>query len=117
MWNLLRCIGSDEHILDVLPEMWPRTLAFFEQAAASPRQLIDGTLKLKLNCTREAKVTPRAQRAALDVKRIRKLVEGDALVERMVSAACTAMAKATGNPRVRVSAGRHLRERPVADHG
>eukprot|EP00965_Chrysotila_dentata_P018070 600360-Pleurochrysis_carterae.AAC.1 len=33
---LLRAIGSDAHILDVLPTMWLTALAFFQQAAASP---------------------------------------------------------------------------------
>eukprot|EP00965_Chrysotila_dentata_P022194 734297-Pleurochrysis_carterae.AAC.20 len=35
LWMLLRAIGSDAHILDVLPTKWPTTLAFFEKATAS----------------------------------------------------------------------------------
>eukprot|EP00965_Chrysotila_dentata_P066324 2195842-Pleurochrysis_carterae.AAC.1 len=46
LWMLLRVIGSDAHILDVLPTMWPTALAFLEQAAASPAAVIDGTLEL-----------------------------------------------------------------------
>jgi len=30
LWKLLRCIGGEEHILDVLPGMWETTLAFFK---------------------------------------------------------------------------------------
>eukprot|EP00965_Chrysotila_dentata_P203402 6181690-Pleurochrysis_carterae.AAC.1 len=36
LWMLLRAIGSDAHILDVLLTMWPTSLAFFEQVAALP---------------------------------------------------------------------------------
>eukprot|EP00965_Chrysotila_dentata_P070074 2314699-Pleurochrysis_carterae.AAC.1 len=43
---LLRAIGSDAHMLDVLPTMWPTALAFFYQAVASPAAVIDGTLEL-----------------------------------------------------------------------
>eukprot|EP00965_Chrysotila_dentata_P060759 2013268-Pleurochrysis_carterae.AAC.1 len=46
LWILLRAIGSDAHILDVLPTMWPTALAFFQQAAALPAAVIDGTLEL-----------------------------------------------------------------------
>lgn len=97
LWTILRCIGSDEHILDVLPIMWPAALTFFEKAAASPRLLVEGSLCLELEIAKEAKLTPRAQRAALDLARIRRLAAGDALVERMISAACAAMANATRN--------------------
>eukprot|EP00965_Chrysotila_dentata_P172484 5691659-Pleurochrysis_carterae.AAC.1 len=46
LWMLLRAIGSDAHILTVLPTVWPTALAFFEQDAASPAAVIDGTLEL-----------------------------------------------------------------------
>eukprot|EP00965_Chrysotila_dentata_P118945 3932998-Pleurochrysis_carterae.AAC.1 len=46
LWMLLRAIGSDAHILDMLPTMWPTALAFFEQAAASPAAVIDCSLEL-----------------------------------------------------------------------
>eukprot|EP00965_Chrysotila_dentata_P172018 5676609-Pleurochrysis_carterae.AAC.1 len=42
----LDIIGSDAHILDVLPTMWPTALALFQQAAASPAAVMDGTLEL-----------------------------------------------------------------------
>eukprot|EP00965_Chrysotila_dentata_P132850 4392732-Pleurochrysis_carterae.AAC.1 len=46
LWMLLHAIGFDAHILDVLPSMWPTSLAFFQQAAASPAAMIDGALEL-----------------------------------------------------------------------
>lgn len=33
LWKLLRCVGSDKHILDILPEMWDKVLKFYEDAA------------------------------------------------------------------------------------
>eukprot|EP00965_Chrysotila_dentata_P150757 4980879-Pleurochrysis_carterae.AAC.4 len=57
---LLRTIGSDAHILglDMQPTMWPIALACcFEQAAASPAAVIDGTLKLIIEGVREEKPT------------------------------------------------------------
>eukprot|EP00966_Prymnesium_polylepis_P325229 7381210-Prymnesium_polylepis.1 len=97
LWELLRAIGGDDHILDVLPKMWPTTLAFFEKAAESPGEVVDGTLMLKIEGGREAKVTPRAKRAATDMQRIRRVAVGDPLVARMVGAACKAMVEATRN--------------------
>eukprot|EP00965_Chrysotila_dentata_P164917 5445388-Pleurochrysis_carterae.AAC.1 len=88
LWMLLRVIGSDEHILDVLPTMWPTVLAFFEQAATSPAAVIDGTLELIVEGVRGEKLTARACQAALGMSRIRKLVAGDAAVERLVSLCC-----------------------------
>eukprot|EP00965_Chrysotila_dentata_P015727 520676-Pleurochrysis_carterae.AAC.1 len=67
LWMLLRAIGSDAHILEVLLTMWPMALASFEQAAASPAAVFDGTLKLVVEGVREEKLTARARRAALDV--------------------------------------------------
>eukprot|EP00965_Chrysotila_dentata_P071716 2369238-Pleurochrysis_carterae.AAC.1 len=69
LWRLLREIGSDAHILDVLPTMWPSALTFFKQAAASPAAVIDGTLELIIEDVREEKLTARARRAALDIWR------------------------------------------------
>eukprot|EP00965_Chrysotila_dentata_P150016 4954866-Pleurochrysis_carterae.AAC.1 len=66
LWMLLHAIGSDAHILDLLPTMWLTALAFFEQAAASPAGVIDGTLKLVVEGMRKEKLTARARRAALD---------------------------------------------------
>lgn len=97
LWVLLSAIGTDEHILDVLPKMWPAALDFFERGAASPSQVVDGSLRLTIEEARDPKDTPRARRAAIDMQRIRRLAAGDALVERMVAAALTAMAKETRN--------------------
>ena len=74
LWPLLRSIGSDEHILDVLPTMWPQALAFFREAAASPATVLGGSLQLLLSCDREAKLTERAKRGALDIALVRKQV-------------------------------------------
>eukprot|EP00965_Chrysotila_dentata_P139016 4597404-Pleurochrysis_carterae.AAC.1 len=76
---LLRAIGSDAHILDVLTTMWPTAFAFFEQAAASPAAVIDGFLELSVEGVREGKLTARARRAALDMARIRTLAAGSSL--------------------------------------
>lgn len=97
LWVLLRCIGSDDHILDVLPKMWTRSLDFFERAALSPQLVVEGSLTLIIEGVREAKHTPRAQRAAIDMQRIRRLSADNTLVERMVAAAFAAMAAATRN--------------------
>eukprot|EP00965_Chrysotila_dentata_P071494 2361927-Pleurochrysis_carterae.AAC.1 len=95
---LLRAIGSDAHILDVLPTTWPTALAFFEQAAASPAVVIDGMLELVVEGEREEKLSARARRAAFDISRIRELAAGDTAVKRLVSAALlSAMAAATRN--------------------
>ena len=96
LWKLLRRIGSEEHILDVLPGMWETTLAFFEAAAANPRSLIDGSLKLELGGS-EPKVTPRSLRAAVDLDRIRAASKGDTLIENMLSKAFSAMAAGVRN--------------------
>eukprot|EP00965_Chrysotila_dentata_P048408 1605841-Pleurochrysis_carterae.AAC.1 len=53
LWTLLRAIGSDAHILDVLPTMWPTALAFFVQAAATPATVVDGSLQLVVEGVRE----------------------------------------------------------------
>jgi len=97
LWELLRAIGSDTHILDILPVMWPETLAFFEAAAAAPSKVVDGSLTLSLSVAREAKVTPRATRAAIDIARIREKAAGDTIIEKMLSSAFTAMAEGTRN--------------------
>eukprot|EP00965_Chrysotila_dentata_P163583 5401428-Pleurochrysis_carterae.AAC.1 len=76
---LLRAIGSDAHILDVLPTMCPTALAFFEQAAASPVSVIDGSLELIVEGVRQEKLTARARREALDMARIRTLAAGSSL--------------------------------------
>ena len=97
LWVLLRSMGSDDHIFDVIPKMWPGALDFFERGTASPSQVVGGSLYLMINGIREPKGTPRARRAAIDMQRIRRLAAGDVLVERMVAAALTAMAEETRN--------------------
>eukprot|EP00965_Chrysotila_dentata_P009190 299275-Pleurochrysis_carterae.AAC.1 len=64
---LLRAIGLEAHILDVLPTMWPTALNFFEQVAVSPKVVIDGTLELIFEGVREEKLTAQARRAAFDI--------------------------------------------------
>ena len=97
LWMHLRCIGSDAHILDVLPQMWPKTLAWFEEMAADPQGVINGSSPLVMEGVREAKATARSKRAELDMVRIRRLIANDQLVIRMLQAAYAAMAKATRN--------------------
>eukprot|EP00965_Chrysotila_dentata_P188499 6172774-Pleurochrysis_carterae.AAC.3 len=57
LWMLLRQIGFDAHILNVLPTMWTMALAFFEQAAASPASVTDRLLKLIVEGMRGEKLT------------------------------------------------------------
>eukprot|EP00965_Chrysotila_dentata_P180473 5957420-Pleurochrysis_carterae.AAC.1 len=87
LWMLLLAIGSDAHILDVLPTM----------VAALSAGVIDGVLELIVEGAHKEKLTARAQRAAFDIARTRKLAAGDAAVERLVSAAFSAMATAKRN--------------------
>eukprot|EP00965_Chrysotila_dentata_P180227 5950523-Pleurochrysis_carterae.AAC.1 len=63
--------------------MWPTALAFFEQAAASPASVIDGSPELIVEDVQEEKLGARARRAALDMTRIRELA-----AERPSSAWC-----------------------------
>lgn len=97
LFQLLRAIGSDDHILDVLPEMWPKTLAFYEAAAAEPRRIINRSLKLELPCGQEARETERSRRAAIDMKRIYSEAMGNEIIEKMLAAAFKEMAAATRN--------------------
>jgi len=111
--KLLRRIGSKEHILDVLPDMWGKTLAFFEAAAADPRSLINGSLKLELDGS-EPKLTPRSLRAAVDLDRIRAASKDDKLIENMLAKACSAMAAGVRNHASDfLPGGRPVRARPA----
>eukprot|EP00965_Chrysotila_dentata_P188625 6172851-Pleurochrysis_carterae.AAC.5 len=56
LWMLLRAIGSDAHILDVLLTTWTTALAFFKQAAASPAAVVDRTLELIVEGARGEKL-------------------------------------------------------------
>ena len=91
--------------------LWPRTCAWLEEAAASPQSAIDGTLSLRTSLEAGGlRVTPRkqtpkaqrrAERAQLDLERIRGAVAADAelraLVHEMLTAAFTAMAASVRN--------------------
>ena len=94
------------------PELWPRTLEWLVEAAAHPETVIDGSLCLRtrleaggLRTTpREpptAKARLRAERAALDLQRIRAAIAADeevrALVHEMLTAAFTKMADGVRN--------------------
>eukprot|EP00965_Chrysotila_dentata_P120652 3989837-Pleurochrysis_carterae.AAC.1 len=68
--------------------MWPTALAFFEQAAASPAAVIDGTLELIVEGVREEKFTARARRAALDMARIRDGARGRGCGGRALGLCC-----------------------------
>ena len=112
LWPLLKAVKptAGKHTLDVLPKVWPAAIEFFRDAAARPRGLLDGSLKLDL---RDAVDTPaaaepqtaakarRSQRAAIDMARIRATIEADPLqqelVEKLLTAACEAMVGATEN--------------------
>ena len=96
----LRSIKPEDtaHILDVLPSFWPKVLGFFEEAAQSPATVVSGELcLLPAETARQRKETPRAARAEIDMQRIRAAAKGDPLLERMLSAAFTAMAAGTRN--------------------
>ena len=114
LWPMLRAIepGDDVHILDVCPVLWPRTLAWLEEAAANPQSAIDGSLSLRASfegaglCTtprREPSATgrKRSERAAADLARIRAAIDADAElkaeVHAMLSDAFTAMAGGVRN--------------------
>ena len=108
LWPLLRAVkpSADKHTLDVLPVLWPKAVEFFRDAASRPRGMIDGLLRMDTGDSAAAATHTEAQmrrseRAAVDMKRIRETIQGDQqmgdLVDRLFSAACTAMAAATEN--------------------
>ena len=114
LWPMLRAIepGDDIHILDVCPALWPRTCTWLEEAAANPQSTIDGTLNLRVSLEAAGlRKTPRkaptasgkrrAERASIDLQRIRTAIEEDselkALVHEMLSAAFTAMVAGVRN--------------------
>eukprot|EP00965_Chrysotila_dentata_P016161 535224-Pleurochrysis_carterae.AAC.1 len=79
LWMLLQATGPGPHILNLLLAMWPTAFAFFNQAAASPEDVIDGTLELIIEGVRKEKLTTRARQAALDMACICKLAAGSSL--------------------------------------
>ena len=104
LWPLLKALKppANKHVLDVLPKVWTEALAFFDRAAAAPAGLIDGSLRLAFAA--EAAAPPatgaqakRSARAQIDMARIRGVATGNPLVERLVAAACAAMATSTKN--------------------
>ena len=114
LWPMLRAIepGDDVHILDVCPVLWPRTVAWLEEAADNPQSAIDGTLSLRASFeAAKLRVTPRrtpgatvrkrSERAQLDLQRIRAAVDADAElkaeVHSMLADAFTAMADSVRN--------------------
>ena len=105
LWPLLRAVkpAADKHVLDVLPQVWPAALAFFRDAAARPRGLVEGDLKIDLGAHAAAapaagpSMQRRGARAALDMQRIRAAAKGDELVERLLAAACRKMVEETKN--------------------
>ena len=103
LWPLLRAVkpSPDKHVLDVLPVVWPKAVAFFEAAAASPASVIDGSLKLDLGDAVPPPATDsqarRSERARIDMTRIRGKATGDELVHKLLTAAFTAMVKGTKN--------------------
>ena len=91
LWPMLRAIepGSEVHILDVCPVLWPRCCTWLEEAAASPQTVIDGSLCLRMSLEAgKQRTTPRKQqtasakrraaRAKLDLQRIRAAIDADA---------------------------------------
>eukprot|EP00965_Chrysotila_dentata_P114264 3776682-Pleurochrysis_carterae.AAC.2 len=117
LWMLQSTISSDAHIPDVLPTMWTTAFAFFEQAAASPVDVTDSTLELIVEDVRKERLTARTRRAALNMARmIRELAAGDAAVERLVSAAFSAMPAATRNHVAEFLPGARGHLRCGADH-
>ena len=98
-------------LLPLCQVLWPRTCAWLEEAASNPQSAIDGTLCLHSSLeagglrTTTKKQTPRsmrrAERAQLDLQRIRAAIAADAelkgLVYEMLSSAFTAMAAGVRN--------------------
>jgi len=114
LWPMLRAIepGDDVHILDVCPVLWPRVVAWLEEAAANPQSAIDDSLSLRASLEAAGlRTTPRrepsaaqrrrAVRAQADMQRIRAAIGADAelkaLVHQMLTAAFTAMAAGVRN--------------------
>jgi hypothetical protein len=105
LWPLLKAIkpAPDKHVLDVLPNVWPKAVEFFRDVEARPAGLLESTLRMDLGAAAPAAPATtaaqarRSERARIDMERIRARAKGDALVERLLKAAAAAMAKATEN--------------------
>lgn len=107
LWQLLPAIkpSADKHVLDVLPELWPRALAFVRAASADPSSVVDGSLAMDLGSASAASgatttpgaVATRTQRSRLDMARIRRKSSGCEVVQKLLAAAFDAMGKAIAN--------------------
>jgi hypothetical protein len=97
LWPMLAAIipGDEFHILDVLPVVWPRCLAWLEEAAKDPQAAIDGTLSLRASFEAgKQRVAPlkdtanakrKAERAQIDLERIRAALAADPEVRELFS--------------------------------
>lgn len=89
LWPMLAAIvpGDEFHILDVLPVVWPRCLAWLDEAAKDPQAAIDGTLSLRASFEAgKQRVAPlkdtasakrKAERVQVDLERIRGALTAD----------------------------------------
>ena len=89
LWPLLRAVkpDADKHVLDVLPQVWPKALEFFCDAAERPAGVIDGTLRLDVReapLAASASQAKRSERARIDMQRIRGKATGDPVVEQLL---------------------------------
>ncbi len=48
LWPLLRAVkpSADKHVLDVLPDVWPKAVEFFLDVAQRPAGVLEGSLTL-----------------------------------------------------------------------
>ena len=104
LWPALRALkpGPDKHVLDVLPDVWPKIHSFFKEGAADATSVVEGSLQLHGRLGLAVPAEPpnkatRGGRARLDMLRIRAAANGDALVAEMVAAAMAAMVPAVEN--------------------
>ena len=103
LWPLLRAVkpAADKHVLDVLPEVWPKAVEFFRDVAQRPAGVLEGSLKLDVGgpppTPASASQAKRSERARIDMVRIRAAAAGDPTVERLLKVAFAAMADATEN--------------------
>ena len=82
--------------------VWPAAHSFFTRAAASPAAVINGSLRMELGIELAPPPATPSQgkcsaRNQIDMARIRLAATGDSFVEKLLSAAFDAMAKATAN--------------------
>lgn len=105
LWRLLHAVkpSAEKHVLDVLPQLWPQALEFFESAALSPAAVVEGSLTLAVGLEgqpsqRIEASTPgqarRSERARQDMVRICAKAAGNKLVEQLLQAAFSEMATA-----------------------